>query len=181
MHVVSDRTYTPLYTHTQTHKTLVPCCHTLCVDLLGADGLKWAPQAGYWLCVLWFLKVTKKNCVCDGDLVLMVWCNYATIMHCMSEAFFKATFLVTICCCVMCVWFMCELYLHVISLKIYFALKYNLFSHCNHKTNLFTYDYVRDCVITVFLIHKIIICMVCLLYVACLHCGFWDFMLVFEL
>lgn len=75
----------------------------------------------------------------------MVWCNYATIMQCMSKAFIKATFLVTICCCVMCVWFMCELYLHVISLKMNSALKYNVFAQSNHNTNLFTYDYLRDC------------------------------------
>lgn len=51
------------HTHTHTYKTETPMprCHTPCMDLLGADGLKWVPQAGYWLRVLWFLEVKMKK------------------------------------------------------------------------------------------------------------------------
>lgn len=60
-------------------------------------------------------------------------------MHCMSKAF------ITICCCVMCVGLFMGMHLHAISLKMNSAVKCHLFAHSNHKTNLFTYDYVRDC------------------------------------
>lgn len=69
----------------------------------------------------------------------MKLCKNATIVHCMSKAF------ITICCYAMCVGLFMGIHLHVISLKMNSAVKCHLFAHSNHKTNLFTYDYVRDC------------------------------------